>query len=659
MSSVNRILLLLISVFVFLCTGAQASAQIGNGPLLSEQWNLSQQEFYLVDGELTEHLFGQSQFRAMLDEVVSIVQNPESEMPVPDAHLPIEANQLPSDKGSPEPVENPRHESLEVIPASFEQELSAADDFTDEFLPPTEILEFEWPAVTTHGRSILASNTVAELLTVVDEERLTIEEDTHLTEGQRTARLQQLSAADEWLQKASQYQRRISLYDQQIAESSKATEEIRNLLSQPITPSTPPTGDDITSAHLNRDLQTKRSQLASQKAEIESYNQAIKNLGDRTMAIPRERAEANERLRNIEEAILHNEDVDLEDLGGAESNSELRLLLQYARKRATELELRMLDAEVEQQEIAGGTFPIERDLVSREIHKLESEIEAWEVAVTETRKSEARRESELAREAVMNAHPQLRDIAERNQVLVNERSDLYEKLQELEQEISQTRNQFDDVSAQRKLVQEKIEAAGLTNATGIMLVNMRRSLLSPGESYVRIQQVESEFKKINLQVVALTEERQQIAQPRKLIEEQLNIDPDDADLFATAGKFIDAKRSYLDQLLTDYRSYRGLLADVNVERQRLIDELDLTIKYANENALWIRSASTIGLTDFTDAAAAARSFSEPQLWNGLFASAIEKGNSKPLGTGVVGLGLFLLFVFNVKLKSSLKRQGDQ
>lgn len=603
----------------------------------ASQWNLSEQRFQLFEDELSYYLYGETDFRSLLNQpALSIAQQPTH-------------NEIAS----------------EVALASYDESIdtdrsddSIENSLLDELMPPMEILAFEWPAVS-HGRSILASNSIAELQAVVDEERMSVEEDTHNTDSQRAARLQQLSAADEWLQKANQYQRRIQLYANQTAESNQASEEKRRLLSEPIDPAEPgnvSSGIEVTSVLLYRELQGKRAQLAAQKSEIDQYTQAIKTLGDRITEIPRERAEATTRLQQIDEAIEHNEDVENELPGTTESNSEIRLLLQYARKRATELELKMLDAEVEQQEVAGKMFPIKRDLASREIAKLEAEIARWEVAARETRKAEDRREAAMAREASLNAHPQLREWASRNQVLVEERSQLYDKLKKLESEIEGTKNQFDSVIEQVQSVQGKIEAAGLSNETGMLLVNMRRTLLSSDESHVRIPEVQEEMKEVNLQVVALTEEREQLSQPQKLIETEIGISSDEQELFQMANEFVDAKRSYLDQLLSDYRIYRGMLADASVERRKLIDELDATTKYINENALWIRSTSAINLADFSEATEAARFFAEPEKWTGMFNAAIEKGNSKPMGTAFVGMGLFLLFVFNFKLRSSLKQR---
>ena len=643
--------LVLIGMAIFVAA-QQADAQDEIG---TSHWNLSEQGFQLLDDELSYYLYSDSDFRAMLEQPSSSPASQTQALAEVDSGVALAAYETDVDLEKANPLAGVLDSTGNVVMDDLlSNDLLPDDLLPDDLLPPMEILSFEWPAVP-HGRSILASNTIEELQAVVDQERISVEEDTHNTESQRVARLQQLSAADEWLQKANQYQRRIQLYGQQTAESNQVSEEKRRLLSEPIQPDEPALGE-IDSPQLYRELQDKRAQLATQKVEFDKYTQAIKTLGDRITEIPRERAEATARLEQIQDAIDHNEDTDNELLVNSESNSEIRLLLQYARKRATELELKMLDAEVEQQEVAGLMLPLERDIASRAIAKLETEIEAWKLAARDTRKAEDRREAGMAREASMNAHPNLRDWASRNEQLVQERSQLYDNLKKLESEINTTRDQFDSVVAQVQSVQGKIEAAGLTNESGMLLVNMRRTLLSPGESHMRIHEVQEEMKKVNLQVVALTEEREQLTQPQKLIETEIGISTDEPELFQMANGFIDAKRSYLDQLLTDYRIYRGLLADANVERRKLVDELHATTKYINENALWIRSTSAINLADFTEAGEAARFFVEPEKWNGLLGAALEKGNSKPMGTAVVGVGLFLLFVFNVKLKSSLKRR---
>ena len=263
---------LLVLAGIAVSVPANAQDEIG-----TYHWNLSEQHFQLLDDELTYYLFSEQDFRTLLQQSAysHAYANNENLTASQFASPPFANHQ------DVQPASSQGQQDSKIALASYEtfDEVDSTDDSTGisseseedtllgELLPPMEILAFEWPGVS-HGKSILASNTVAELQAVVDQERMSVEEDTHNTESQRAARLQQLSAADEWLQKASQYQRRIRLYSQQTAESNESKEEKRRLLSQPIEPASPPDAG-VDSATLYRDLQDKRAQLAARKIEFE------------------------------------------------------------------------------------------------------------------------------------------------------------------------------------------------------------------------------------------------------------------------------------------------------------------------------------------------------------------------------------------------------
>ena len=59
--------------------------------------------------------------------------------------------------------------------------------------------------------------------------------------------------------------------------------------------------------------------------------------------------------------------------------------------------------------------------------------------------------------------------------------------------------------------------------------------------------------------------------------------------------FIETKRDYLGQLIDDYQSYGRLVSEVSEVRKKLIDEVNETITYIDENAIWVRSAEPVEL----------------------------------------------------------------
>ena len=494
----------------------------------------------------------------------------------------------------------------------------------------------------------LDSLTAEQLATLINAQRESISADSQLSDEEKKSRLEMLNQAQEWVHKTNLYETEKIEFENRLASYPAEIEASRKLLNNVISSEDPPVTSQVDSELLHRQLIKKRQLLEKSKASLETHELESKEYQERLTVVPRLRAEANDRLKLTKQTIekIENETQDEAD--------QLSLILLYSKRLASQKQVKMLDAEAELQELTGKFLPIQHDLIARRISQLELEIKKWEVELKKVRELETQREAEEARLATANVDPALKSLAVRNEELVAARKKMHDDLQILATELSKVQSDIEALQDRFGSLKDKIDAAGLTKANGMLLVELRRNLAPTGASQLRIGQIEDDLQRFNLQVVQLTEERAELHDPVAYIKAQIERDDSDNPLLRLGLDFIDSKREYLDQLVADNQEYLKLLQNAGVKHQQLIDQTHQVRTYIDKNALWIRSAHPISFSDYSPTVLGVVAFCDPQQWGAAVRQVRNRMGNRPYETAIATIGLFLLFVFTRRLKISLK-----
>ena len=482
----------------------------------------------------------------------------------------------------------------------------------------------------------------------IETQRASISADSQLSDEEKKSKLQILGEAQEWIKKIQLYETKKREFEDRLQSYPAEIDSSRKLLNHAIPSEDPPAASQVNSESLQRQLMKKRQLLSESKVALEAHVQATKEYQERLTVVPRLRAEANDQLKLTRQAIEKIENEPQLD------SSPLTLLLLNSKRLALAKQVKMLDAEVAVQELTGKFQPIKHDLTARRIAQLESEIKKWETELKTVRDLETRREAEQARLATATVDPVFKSLAVRNEELVAARKTMHENLQQLAAELSRVQADIETLQSRFGSLKDKIDAAGLTKANGMLLVELRRNLMPAGASQVRIGQIEEDLQTFHLQIVQLTEERAKLHDPVAFIKAQIQREDPAEPLLGLGLKFIDAKRGYLDQLVADNQEYLKLLQNAGVKHQQLIDETHQVRLYIDENALWIRSADPIGLADVSPAVQGAAAFFDPVHWGGALSQVRNRMGSRPYESAIATVGLFLLFVVTRRLKIGLR-----
>ncbi|MCH2182879.1 MAG: hypothetical protein MK108_12820 [Mariniblastus sp.] len=548
-----------------------------------------------------------------------------------------------------------------IAPGSFGTEdairPSEGDPVTTDLLPEeAEAMTFtvdttakvEDSGRTSNGPGAPDTLTVEQLESRIEAQREVISGDSQLSDEEKKSRLDVVADAQEWVKKIHLYESEKREFENRLQTYPAEIESGSKRLNHLIPSEDPPPASQVNSESLHRQLMKKRQLLDESKVALEGHVLAIRDYQERLTVVPRLRAEANDQLKLTRQAIEKIENEPQQESG------PLTLLMLYSKRLALAGQVKMLDAEVDVQELTGKFQPIQHDLMARRIAQLESEIKKWEAELKQVRELETQREAEQARLATATVDPVFRSLAVRNEELVAARKAMHEKLQNLATELSRVQSDIETLQARFGSLKDKIDAAGLTKANGMLLVDLRRNLMPAGASQLRIGQIEEELQTFNLQIVQLTEERGELHDPVAFVKAQIEQEDPPEPLLGLGLKFIDAKRGYLDQLVADNQEYLKLLQNAGVKHQQLIDETHQVRLYIDENALWIRSADPIGLADCSPAVRGAVAFFDPGQWADAVRQVRNRMGNRPYESAVATVGLFLLFVVTRRLKIGLK-----
>lgn len=541
-------------------------------------------------------------------------------------------------------TEQPTNESIQL--ASFQEEVSEPAEADDQNAVPEPKQEVPSKVRTDSVVSIYVESETDELKNELDLKKEAIIADTQLSDTIRASRLQIISSANEALLKINEADGLRITYDNQMVGIEDTQAELEQKLD--IVPELrTPEIENKSSELLIRDLNEFRDGLEKEKRNLQEIESQIQFHFDRVSKIPRERSSANEQLKQIRE------EVEKRSMQTDDADNQLALILLELRFRAAEAVLKKLDSEEIRQQWSTKIDLLKRDLSSRTVKRLEEEVSLWDKEVKKLRDEELREEEMAAREEANNAHVFLTPLAKRNEELISDQKKVVKFVFDLKEEKNTINQQVDSIIDRRSEIENKIEAAGLTGTNGMLLVDLRRNLMSTGESHIRILQLQKELRRVNLIKVGLNEERDELTDPVNTILNRTQI-TEEHELFDNAMQFVETKRDYLGQLINDYQSYGRLVSEVSEVRKKLIDEVNETITYIDENAIWVRSADPVALNDLKTAQLGAEQFFDSQQWVQIVANTQQRASQRPYQSTAALLTLIVLAVANRRMKFKLQ-----
>lgn len=446
-----------------------------------------------------------------------------------------------------------------------------------------------------------------------------ITERTDLDESAKAAILDRLKEALESLGSAEEWTAKAVAFETDRREAPARLDRIRQELAEPPGPPIQ-APSDASLTQLEQLQALAEAELKSAREEAAALDAERKRRTDRRTEILGATVSAKQKLDQI--------NLDLAAAPPADKLPELSVatqMSQKSRKRALQAQLDAFEKEIASYDARGDLLTARRDLAARRVSQAESALQTWQTLVADRRRAEAERATvaaEKARRDAARQHPVVGKLAEENARWAARRTDdrIADRIEKANRDSEEVARLLERLASDYESVTSKVRAAGLTNAMGLLLRRQRDACPDVRRHERAISQRQSEISDIQVTLIELDDTRSELADIETLVKTSLSsvdVPPDGQewrDIEGAIRELLQARRSLVDALASDYDSYFRKLVDLDNDERRLVIRIDQFLEYIDEHVLWIRSSKPPTTTDIIHAAEAVRWLASPTHW---------------------------------------------
>ncbi len=412
-----------------------------------------------------------------------------------------------------------------------------------------------------------------------------------------------------------------------------------------------PAGNTI--VELEAQLASLRQQLESEDKAYREREAEVEGRTTRLAALAKEVVETEEKIVKLK---TQSEALKPTDLSTKSQSIELR-----ARLRLREQELITAKLERRRLEEIAELLPLQRDLAKRIWNNRQKMLARWQTAIDTWRKEESKRQAEVARRMVENAHPALKSLAEENALIAETRLLTAAEIQRLTASIKRLTDQSKQIAEDFKELSDRVEHAGTTSTTGLLLRKKRSELPSVAEFVTRATFVQATMPAAHLQLMEWKRQRAEVEDPedasRAMIQSLdaslAEADPDQ--VMKVLIRLLTDRRALLEKAIPDQNT---LLEDLN--------QLELVNQNLRESSCRVspisQSASPLDSQhrfDFAGRASRSPRRSESDSGSRDWQETVRVGGLAMLRRPAVGLAVLamfaLLLAFRARMHSSQKK----
>ena len=444
----------------------------------------------------------------------------------------------------------------------------------------------------------------------------------------------------------------------------KETKDVKEALAKPPDETALTLSDEMTLDQLSQMLSQAEMELDAAKKKVDELAVEAEYRKNRHLEVPKFSATAKKRLLEANNEISSPKQTP----GDTPEIAQATLDKMQAIKKAAEQEINMYEKELANYESRVDLETLKKDLWLHRVQSAEQTVKKLRELVNTKRQKEAKQAVQEAIQTVAVTHPAVRHIAEENSRLAELRTSPKgptSKITEVTNEFAEVNKKLTSIGDRFKVVKQKVETAGLTKITGILLQKEQKDLPSLRQLRSRASYIQSEISDSQLQMAIMEEQRQALDDIDSLvlqIEEGLGQTASAAEteeIRRTAPELLKTQREYLDVLSKDYRSYFAKLYDLyEAENQLIVTTRDFA-KFINENILWIRSDRLLSYSQLPNIASSARWLLSPSGWKKVV-YCLWSDLQQSLAIYLFAIAAFLsLLLQKKKLRVKLQSIGNQ
>jgi potassium efflux system protein len=483
-----------------------------------------------------------------------------------------------------------------------------------------------------------------------------VQRETDLDEAVRADLVKRLQRAIELLAQADEAASRAAQFTSDIQQAPQLADEVASKLASSFAeaPVEPLAGDELSKIELR--LSLLQTQLTEARDELAKRELEVKRRGERKAELAKSAAEHIQKIDEIRQqravpaAATEKPAVTLV----RQTELDARQLLLVRQSDLAKIESQRIDAVIK-------LAPLQRDLAKRQVASLEKELQIWQKTVTDRRKADSVRQAEEARRQAQNAHPALRQLAERNAELAEKRRSMTASIEKVVEESQALNKQLTQLTSDFGRLQERINVAKMTRTNGILLRKQRADLKGVTAPHDRLRFIEEEMPAIQLALLEFEDERSLLADVETLVidvDSKLSPDissEDRAVVQCTASDLFALKRELLDKTIDDHNAYIKELSELEFSSRKLLEQTEQFTAFIDQHVLWIRSSEPLGHQDVRRAAMGLSNLFDARLWVSLGQKTFTGLWRRPLQGGAVLLLVLFLIVMRQRMWNRLQK----
>jgi potassium efflux system protein len=491
-----------------------------------------------------------------------------------------------------------------------------------------------------------------------------IETDEHIDAALKPRLLEEYKKAVEHLKTAESWAAKTADLAQKRQGAPELLKTIQAELAKPAQQPKPEFDADESIQQLEQRLAQQEAELKTLDGELSVIEGERKGRAERRAKIPELSATAKQRLeetgRELEAAPLPDEPPAL---------TEARRRALAARKRAIEQELLSYDEEIRSYDARGELLTARRDLKVRQKSEKEALVKSWQELVNQRRRDEAQRatrEAQQKRREATLLHPIVKEFADENVLLTQERSarKIVDRIETITGKLDDIKKINERREKEFQEIRQKLRLVGLTRSMGLLLRGKLEGLPDLGIHQRNIRQRQEELTKAQFEQFDYQDARDQADVSehgiRKALEElPPEMVPDDRGEIATAVReLLDKRRQYLDAILAEYDEYLSKLAELDLQEGLLIQRVHGYAEFIRERILWVPSHSLPRYSDLRSLGMEVQGLIHPERWGEIVSTCWTAARQQPVPITTAVLAFGVLMLLSPWLRRRLREQGE-
>lgn len=498
----------------------------------------------------------------------------------------------------------------------------------------------------------------AKVATVIKKETIatelaSIEAATNLSDEDRKTYTERLRKANEWLDNQEVAKKRLAEIEAFLLTLPQVLADAQAGVAAPTDPEPPVVPAGGTIAQLEQQLISLRTQIEAEEKELQQKERQLENRTVRLGELAKETVDLEKRMGDAKKQVA--------SLGTEELSTRVQSIEQQARVLCLEQQLVTIKAERRRLEEVAPLLPLQRDLINRTLNTRKKQLVSWQTAVDKWRKDESLRQAAEARRVADESHPALKSAAEVNAEIAESRIKTAADIERIGKMIEQLQAKSKHYDEAFETLRSKVEHAGATSSTGLLLQKQRGELPKPEEFAKRVAIVETEMPATHLQLTEWKQMRRDVSDPDEaanLMVESLAASVrqyDHDNVVSVVARLLRDRRDLLDNAIADEESLLRNLNELELINQSVETQVDEFRQFLDQRVLWIRSSDAIAAKDLREAYKGFASLMAPSKW--IEVAQVFAGDMlrRPVIMVFLASSFLLLLLFHAQMLAAVRR----